>query len=111
MPAAVTGGASRAQFPAIKGDISFDLVHFRYRPDSAEALRGISFNLKPGEVLGLVGRSGSGKSTIAKLMQSLYVPLGLIVDSAPAPMRPAQVESGFRLPQTAPRSCRLKRAQ
>ena len=69
-----SGTASRTQLPAIKGDIIFDQVRFRYRPDTAEALRGISFNLKPGEVLGLVGRSGSGKSTIAKLLQRLYVP-------------------------------------
>ena len=65
---------SRAQLPAIKGAIEFDQVRFRYRPDGSEILRGISFQLKPGEVLGLVGRSGSGKSTVAKLVQRLYVP-------------------------------------
>ena len=65
---------SRAQLPAIKGTIEFDQVRFRYRPDGSEILRGISFALKPGEVLGLVGRSGSGKSTVAKLVQRLYVP-------------------------------------
>ena len=68
------GTGSRAPLPAIKGAIEFDQVRFRYRPDGSEILRGISFQLNPGEVLGLVGRSGSGKSTVAKLVQRLYVP-------------------------------------
>jgi len=49
-------------------------VCFRYRPDGREVLRGVSFRLKPGDMLGIVGRSGSGKSTVAKLVQRLYVP-------------------------------------
>jgi subfamily B ATP-binding cassette protein HlyB/CyaB len=65
---------SRAQLPRIEGAIEFDQVRFRYRPDGSEVLRGVSFRLKPGEVMGIVGRSGSGKSTIAKLLQRLYVP-------------------------------------
>jgi subfamily B ATP-binding cassette protein HlyB/CyaB len=72
-PENATAG-SRAQLPAIKGAIEFDQVRFRYRPDGSEILRGISFQLAAGEVLGLVGRSGSGKSTVAKLVQRLYVP-------------------------------------
>ena len=58
-------GAGRAQLPAIRGEITFDAVRFRYRPDGSETLRGIDFVLRPGEVLGLVRRSGSGKSTLA----------------------------------------------
>ncbi|HEX4869456.1 MAG TPA: type I secretion system permease/ATPase [Moraxellaceae bacterium] len=67
-------GSSRSALPPAQGRISFDQVVFRYRPDGPETLRGISFDLKPGEVVGFVGRSGSGKSTIARLMQRLYVP-------------------------------------
>ncbi len=66
--------AARAQLPAIQGAIEFDNVYFRYRPDGREVLRGVSFQLEPGEMLGIVGRSGSGKSTVAKLIQRLYVP-------------------------------------
>ncbi len=65
---------SRVQLPAIQGAIEFDHVHFRYRPDGPEILRGITLRVSPGEVLGIVGPSGSGKSTVAKLIQRLYTP-------------------------------------
>lgn len=64
----------RARLPRLDGAIEFDQVSFRYRPDSAEVLKGVSFSVRPGEVLGIVGRSGSGKSTVTKLVQRLYVP-------------------------------------
>jgi subfamily B ATP-binding cassette protein HlyB/CyaB len=65
---------NRASLPPIKGRITFDKVRFRYRPDTPEALRGISLDVAPGEMLGIVGPSGSGKSTLTKLVQRLYVP-------------------------------------
>jgi subfamily B ATP-binding cassette protein HlyB/CyaB len=65
---------SKARLPAIKGDIRFDKVRFRYRPDSAEVIRDMTFGIRPGDVVGVVGRSGSGKSTLSKLLQRLYVP-------------------------------------
>ena len=57
-----------------EGKIRFDNVRFRYRTDSSDVLHGISFELKENRIYGLVGRSGSGKSTISKLVQRLYIP-------------------------------------
>jgi len=64
----------RAALPAIRGQIAFEHVNFRYRIDGPEVLRDVSFSVRPGQVVGVVGSSGSGKSTIAKLIQRLYVP-------------------------------------
>jgi ATP-binding cassette, subfamily B, bacterial HlyB/CyaB len=64
----------RAALPAIRGQIAFEHVTFRYRIDGPEVLHDVSFNVRPGQVVGVVGSSGSGKSTIAKLIQRLYVP-------------------------------------
>jgi len=65
---------NRTTLPQVKGHILFDDVTFRYRHDGTEVLRKVSFTVAPGQVIGIVGRSGSGKSTIAKLLQRLYVP-------------------------------------
>jgi subfamily B ATP-binding cassette protein HlyB/CyaB len=65
---------NRTTLPHVAGQVRFEDVTFRYRPDAPEVLRKVSFAVEPGQVIGLVGRSGSGKSTIAKLIQRLYVP-------------------------------------
>ncbi len=64
----------RCSLPEIAGRVCLDRISFRYRPDTAEALKDISIEVAPGEVIGIVGRSGSGKSTLTKLIQRLYVP-------------------------------------
>ncbi len=64
----------RTTLPKLAGRVEFDQVSFRYRPDGQEILRKVSLTVEPGQVIGLVGRSGSGKSTITKLVQRLYVP-------------------------------------
>ncbi|MBB6564114.1 subfamily B ATP-binding cassette protein HlyB/CyaB [Acidovorax soli] len=66
--------SSAAQLPPVKGRITLDGVHFRYRPEASPVLGGIHLDVRPGEVLGIVGRSGSGKSTLTKLVQRLYTP-------------------------------------
>jgi len=66
--------ATRSALPPLRGLIEFDQVHFRYRADGSEVLRGVSLQIAAGEVIGVVGRSGSGKSTLTRLLQRLYVP-------------------------------------
>lgn len=65
---------NRTTLARVNGHVAFEEVTFRYRPDTAAALRGVSFAVQPGHIIGIVGRSGSGKSTLAKLLQRLYVP-------------------------------------
>src|SRR5215469_16132046 len=69
-----TYSAGRARLPAIRGDIKFEHVSFRYRIDGQEVLHDVSFDVPAGQTVGIVGPSGSGKSTFAKLVQRLYVP-------------------------------------
>lgn len=65
---------ARAALPAIRGDVSFEHVTFRYRVDGSEVLHDVNFRIAPGQIIGIVGPSGSGKSTLTKLIQRLYVP-------------------------------------
>ena len=68
------GTVSRTTLPNIKGQVTFEQVLFRYRADAPPVLQSLSFGVRPGTVIGIVGRSGSGKSTIAKLIQRLCIP-------------------------------------
>jgi subfamily B ATP-binding cassette protein MsbA len=56
----------------VKGDIELDSVIFTYPSADKPALNHVSFNLKAGQTFALVGRSGSGKSTIANLLTRFY---------------------------------------
>lgn len=73
-PVETKGNTEVVSTPDFEGAISFDKVRFRYKLDSPEVLRDISFEIEAGKTIGIVGKSGSGKSTIAKLIQRLYIP-------------------------------------
>ena len=57
--------------PPVRGDIVFEHVSFAYNTGE-EVLHDVSFEVKPGQVIGLVGPSGAGKSTIASLLPRFY---------------------------------------
>jgi len=56
----------------IKGDIEFKNVSFTYPDTGIKALVNVSFKIKSGEMLAIIGRTGSGKSTIANLLMRMY---------------------------------------
>ena len=56
----------------VTGDIMFKDVHFTYDDTNINALKGITFNIKHGETLAILGKTGSGKSTILDLIGRLY---------------------------------------
>ncbi|MBF0460261.1 MAG: peptidase domain-containing ABC transporter [Magnetococcales bacterium] len=58
--------------PVVTGQIEFQDVTFRYDKSATPALRGVSFRVEEGQVIGVVGRSGSGKTTITRLIQSIH---------------------------------------
>jgi ATP-binding cassette, subfamily C, bacterial LapB len=65
----------RAPFRAhakLQGGISFRRVSLRYLQDSEPALLGVTFDVKPGEVVAIAGNNGSGKSSILKLILGMY---------------------------------------
>jgi ATP-binding cassette, subfamily B, bacterial HlyB/CyaB len=67
--------SSRVLLPDFQGDIRLDGVYFRYGGDeTAYVLENISLDIKPGELVAIVGRSGSGKTTLAKLLVGFYPP-------------------------------------
>jgi subfamily B ATP-binding cassette protein HlyB/CyaB len=60
--------------PPPRGAIELRGVSLRYRPDAADAVHNVRLSIAAGEVVGFVGQSGSGKSSLAKLVQRLYSP-------------------------------------
>lgn len=62
------------QHPKFDGTIEFNNVTFTYPGESKPALNGVSFKIKAGEKLGIIGRIGSGKSTVEKLILGFYHP-------------------------------------
>jgi ATP-binding cassette subfamily B protein len=60
--------------PKIRGDIAVNLSEFRY-PDAAQpTLRNVRFHVSPGQTVGIVGRTGSGKTTLANLLPRIFDP-------------------------------------
>jgi len=68
---AIADGEGTPPLPPIRGDIEFDRVSFNYTPAN-RAITDVSFELKAGEILALLGATGSGKSTLINLIPRFY---------------------------------------
>ena len=64
--------AENPKRPEIKGNIEFKNVSFAYAGASRDALHNISFNASPGETIGIIGPTGSGKSSLVNLIPRFY---------------------------------------
>ena len=60
--------------PEVKGRLTLEHVTFRYAPNVQPVLTDVSLDIPPGEVVGVVGVSGAGKTTLIRLLQRLYTP-------------------------------------
>lgn len=69
--AEITDAKDAVELPRIKGEVTFSHVSFHY-DDDPDVLSDVSFTVKPGETIALVGPTGAGKSTIVNLLSRFY---------------------------------------
>lgn len=74
LPVERPAGKSFVHRPGFRGDIEFRNVTFSYPEQEVAALTNVSFHIRAGERVGIIGRIGSGKTTIEKLLLGLYDP-------------------------------------
>lgn len=73
-PVSVTDAPDAPALPPLRGEIVFEDVEFRYRPDTAPVLARLSLHIRPGQTAALVGDSGAGKSTVFALVSRFWDP-------------------------------------
>ena len=88
----------------VKGAIAFENVAFGY-DDETQVLRDVSFKIEPGQVVGIVGPTGSGKSTVLSLLPRFYDPSGgrILIDGADVAtfkLNSLRAQVGFVLQET-----------
>lgn len=66
--------AQAITLPSMQGSVRLENISFRYGLNTPNVVENLSLDVKPGASIGIVGRSGSGKSTVTKLIQRLYIP-------------------------------------
>lgn len=77
--------SSENSMAEIKGKVTFENVSFHYPDSGVTALKGVSFEVDSGKTLGIIGTTGSGKSTIANLLMRMYDPTSgrILIDDKP----------------------------
>jgi len=73
-PMEVPDAEDAIEMPPIQGRVIFENVNYHYPDDKRPVLENIQLEVKPGETLALVGRTGAGKSTLVKLLSRFYDP-------------------------------------
>lgn len=58
--------------PALKGEVIFENVSFRYRDEKVHALHDVNLNIKPNQIVALIGPTGSGKTSVVNLIPRFY---------------------------------------
>ena len=71
-PLEIQDAPNARPLPRITGRVRFEQVHFRYPGSEREILRGVSFNVEPGQTVAILGATGSGKSTLVNLLPRFY---------------------------------------
>ncbi|MET4562632.1 ATP-binding cassette subfamily B multidrug efflux pump [Lysinibacillus parviboronicapiens] len=77
--------AERALHTDIHGEVTFENVSYRYYETAEDVLKNITFSVKAGQTVGIIGKTGSGKSTLVKLLPRLFDPTEgrILVDGKP----------------------------
>jgi ATP-binding cassette subfamily B protein len=79
----------------VKGAIEFNKVSFTYPDTGIQALKNVSFTVEPGQMVAIIGRTGSGKSTIANLVMRMYDATGGEISIDQTPVHQLSLE-GYR---------------
>jgi ATP-binding cassette subfamily B protein len=82
---AIAAPADPIPLPAVRGEIEFRDVSFRYPGSQRDVLSGVSFTAHPGQTVALVGPTGSGKSTLVSLIPRIHDPTSgeILLDGIP----------------------------
>lgn len=73
-PQEVEINATNSNMPSLQGKVCFEEVSFKYDEDRPTVIDNMTLRVKPGEIIGVVGQSGSGKTTFTRLLQRLHTP-------------------------------------
>ena len=87
--------STKAPIHTLKGALEFNNVSFTYPDTGIQALKNVSFKVDPGQMVAIIGRTGSGKSTIANLVMRMYDATGGEITADDIPMQHFNLE-GYR---------------